>query len=111
MAQRSDDGIFKFISGLFLGLLGGFAAGVLLADKPGRELRRDIELNSEEMMHNLKDRFADLKDEASIKFKDFSNFTDEKFKRSALNIQDKVAELGKQLDDLTLTQTHNGDNN
>lgn len=92
------------IAGLLLGLVGGFIAGILMADKPGAELRRDIEMNSAEWAHNLKDKIEDLKEQAADKLSDFRGFTDEKFRASAQNIQTKVAELGKQLEELTVKQ-------
>ncbi len=39
--QQEDDGIFAFVVGLLAGLLGGAAAGLLLAPKPGDALRSD----------------------------------------------------------------------
>lgn len=100
MSNRSDDGFFKFFSGLLMGGLGGFLAGIMLAQKSGREFRRDIAGNSEEVLAVLKEKFEGLKDKASDQIKDFRGFSDEAFKQSAINIQDKVLELGKQLDQL-----------
>lgn len=108
MANRDDSGLF--FSGLVFGALGGFIAGVLMAEKPGRELRKDLELNSSEFVYNIKDKLQDIKEEASVKMKDFAGFTDEKFKRSAMNIQEKVAELGKQLEELTVAQASKDNN-
>lgn len=99
--HRSDDGIFKFMTGIFFGLLAGFAAGALLVDKSGKELRKDISLNSEEVMHNLKEKFADFKDIASEQIKDLKGMTDERFKTSAINLEEKVHDLACQLDELT----------
>ncbi len=99
--HRSDDGSFKFFIGLVLGLIGGAVAAAMFATKPGSELRRDIENGSEELVHNLKERLEDVKEKANEHFKDFKGFTDDRFRTSALNIQDKVTDLGKQLDELT----------
>jgi len=106
MAERSDDGIFKFMTGLCLGLIGGVAAGVILSSKEGKELRKDLELNSEELLHNLKDKLEMLKEKASVGLKDFRGFSDDKFKDSAINLQDKIQDLGRQLEELTRS---NGD--
>jgi gas vesicle protein len=101
MNGSRDDGIFKFISGLFLGILGGFLTGILMAEKPGRELRKDFEIGSGEVLENVKGRLESLRETASAKFKDFKGFTDERLKASALSIQDQVISLGKQLEELT----------
>ena len=102
MNQREQGS--SIIVGLVLGLVGGFVAGILMADRPGSELRRDIETNSAEWTHNLKEKIEELKEQASDKLSDFRGFTDEKFRASAQNIQSKVAEFGKQLEDLTVKQ-------
>jgi len=107
MANRDYDYSSGFLSGLVFGLLGGFIAGVLSADKPGRELRRDIEINSAEWAHGLRERIEELKEQAADKISDFKGFADEKFKKSAMTIQDKVADLGKQLEELTTQQKQN----
>lgn len=99
--QHRDDGFSKFVSGLFFGLIGGTALGMLYATKPGKDLRKDIEINSEEAMISLKERLEELKEKANDQLKDFKGFTDDKFRASAMNIQDKVQDLGKQLEELT----------
>lgn len=101
MNGSRDDGIFKFISGLFLGILGGFITGILMAEKPGRELRKDLELSSGEVLENLKDRIEGIRETAAHRFRDFKGFTDEKLRASAINIQEQVSSLAKQLEDLT----------
>lgn len=107
--ERSDDGFFKFVTGMFLGVIAGIAAGALMAEKPGNELRRDLEANSEELMHNLRERFDTLKDRANEQFKDFKGFTDDRFRESAMSIQDKVNDLGKQLEELTQNRNNFSD--
>ena len=101
MAERSDDGVFKFMTGLCFGLIGGVAAGILLSSKEGKELRKDIELNSEELILTLKDKLDTLKERAKIHLGDFKEFSDDKFKASAISLQDKVNDLGQQLEELT----------
>jgi gas vesicle protein len=39
--RGNDDGIFTFVAGLTLGLLGGTLAGILFSPKSGDELRAD----------------------------------------------------------------------
>lgn len=99
--DNKNNGYFKFFAGLAFGLGAGLAAGMLLAPKSGRELRREIELGSSEWFTGLRDRINDLKDVASDKISDLRHFTDERFKNTAINIQNKAADLGKQLEELT----------
>lgn len=41
MSRESDDGIFTFLAGMLLGMLGGGLMGLLFAPKSGDELRAD----------------------------------------------------------------------
>lgn len=41
MSREGDDGIFTFLAGMALGMLGGGLAGILFAPKSGDELRAD----------------------------------------------------------------------
>lgn len=104
MSEKKDDSFLKFLFGLFFGVMAGYAASALTADKTGRQLRRDLRLNSSDIMTNLKDRFDDFKDQASVTFRDFKGFTDEKLKASAQNIEKQVQSLGEQLEELTSKQ-------
>lgn len=104
--RERDDGIFKFLVGIFLGGFAGFVIGVLTAERPGRELRRDIEVNSHDFLDKLRDNLDDLKDKATDRIRDFQGFADERLKASAKNIQDQVASLGRQLEELTKKQAN-----
>ena len=105
MNNNRSNGLGKFIAGLGLGAAAGIAAGLLMADRPGSELRRDIEANSSEFLEGLKERIDELKDHASDTIREFKGFADEKLKASAKNIQTQVDSLGKQLQELTHKQT------
>ncbi len=104
MNNNKDSALGKFIFGLGLGAIAGVVAGLLLADRPGSELRRDIEMNSSEFLSGLKDKLDELKDQASDTIREFKGFTDEKLKSTAKNIQTQVDSLGKQLQELTNKQ-------
>lgn len=104
MNNNKDNGFGKFVCGLGLGAIVGIAAGLLLADRPGSELRRDIEANSSEFLLGLKDKLDELKDQASDTMREFKGFADEKLKVTAKNIQTQVDSLGKQLQELTNKQ-------
>ena len=41
MSREGDDGIYTFLAGMALGMLGGGLAGILFAPKSGDELRAD----------------------------------------------------------------------
>ncbi|MCE3235445.1 MAG: hypothetical protein K0Q50_1625 [Vampirovibrio sp.] len=41
MSREGDDGIFTFLAGMALGMLGGGLMGILFAPKSGDELRAD----------------------------------------------------------------------
>ncbi len=100
--SNKNNGFFKFLVGLVFGLGAGFAAGILLAPKSGREFRRDIQQGSSEWIDGLRERINELRDAASDKLGDIRHFTDEKFKNTAINIQNRAADLGKKLEELTV---------
>lgn len=102
--RESDNGAANFLLGIIFGVMAGYAAGILSADKPGSEVRKKLEMSSTEFLAGLNDRIDDMKEEASLKIRDFKGFADEKLKRSAENIQDQVNSLGKQLEELTAKQ-------
>lgn len=43
MSRESDDGIFTFLAGMAIGMLGGGLAGILFAPKSGDQLRADAQ--------------------------------------------------------------------
>ncbi len=101
MEQNKDDGLFKFLAGLVIGAGTGFLVGILTADKPGRELRREITANSADFIGTLREKIEHVKDQAADAIKDFKGFADDKLKASAKNIQEQVSSLGRQLDEIT----------
>ncbi len=101
MSNNNSNGMVKFVIGLVSGLAAGFAAGVLLAPKSGRELRHDIQVGSAEWLAGLRERINELKEVATDKIGDIRNFTDQRFKETAMNIQNKAADLGRQLEELS----------
>ena len=103
--NKKESGFLKFLFGLFFGVIAGYAAAALTTEKTGSQLRRDLKINSSDIMTNLKDKFEDFKDHTSVAFRDFKGFTDEKLKASAKNIEKQVQSLGEQLEELTKKQT------
>jgi len=104
MDNKKDDGFFKFAVGLFFGLMAGYAAAAFTTEKTGSQLRRDLKINSSDIMTTLKDRYEDFKDQTTVAFREFKGFTDEKLKASAKNIEEQVHSLGEQLEELTKKQ-------
>ena len=104
MNDKREDGFLKFLFGLFFGIMAGYAAAALTTEKTGSQLRRDLKINSSDIMVNLKDKFDDFKDQSSVVLREFKGFTDEKLKASAKNIEEQVHSLGEQLEELTKKQ-------
>lgn len=102
--DRSND-VGNFLGGLIIGAGAGFLIGILTADKPGRELRRELQMNSTDFVEGLKDKFSTLKVQATETIEKIAGMADEKIKSSAKNIQSQVDSLGKQLDELTKKQS------
>jgi gas vesicle protein len=110
MDNRSNDEFGKFFFGLLFGLAAGFVAGILSADRPGREVRRDIEINSSDFFETVREKIDDIRDQAADTIRDFKGFTDEKLKASAESIQTQVESLGHQLEELTKKQAASSKN-
>lgn len=104
MNNKKEDGFLKFLFGLFFGVMAGYAAAALTTEKTGSQLRRDLKINSSDIMTNLKDKYEDFKDQTTEAFREFKGFTDEKLKASAKNIEEQVQSLGEQLEELTKKQ-------
>jgi gas vesicle protein len=92
MTNKNSSGS-GFFSGLLLGFLAGAVAGVLLTDRPGRQLRHDIKSGSSEFLRDLKTKLDEIKEQVN-----------EKFKASAMNIQEQVESLNKQLKEISEAQ-------
>lgn len=108
--DRSGSSILSFAVGVATGLIGGLVTGFMLANKPGSELRKDIQYGSSEFLRNLRERINDITGKAATKLEEIRDYTDEKFRASAMNIQEQVAVLGRQLDELTHRQSRNESN-
>lgn len=98
---KQESSATKFLLGLILGAAAGYLSGLLAADKSGQELRDDLRANSNEILGTLKDKYANLKIKATDKFGEIKSYTDENFKKSAINIQDQINSIAKQLEELS----------
>jgi gas vesicle protein len=88
--EQKNSNVLGLVSGVAVAAALGYAAGLLLADRPGAELRKDIESNSAKLAREIKDKFDEF-------FEGVKDFADEKLKDSATNLKEKIAVLGKQL--------------
>lgn len=57
MSREDGDGIFTFLAGMTLGMLGGAVAGLLFAPKSGDELRADAQEFIKTLPGRLNDEF------------------------------------------------------
>ncbi len=102
--RENESGFTKFLFGLSFGVLSGYILGLLNAEKKGSELRRDIEINSSDILSVVREKIEVLKDKTSDAIQEFKGFTDEKLKASAASIEEKVNSLGEQLEELKAKQ-------
>jgi len=63
--KRDSKNLFK---GLLIGSLVGAAAGIVLAPKPGRELRSDIKGKGEKVIQDTKQFYSDFRAKADNMF-------------------------------------------
>ncbi len=84
MSRESDDGIFSFLLGLTLGMVGGGIVAVLFAPKAGDETRKDVR----EFIEALPDRI-DGEMEPYSKSRQFID-------RTRANIENRVDKISKE---------------
>ena len=58
MSRQNDDGIFVFLAGLTMGMLGGTLAGLLFAPKSGDELRANTQKFITSLPGRVNDEFS-----------------------------------------------------
>ena len=84
MSKQDGDGIFTFLAGLTLGMLGGAVAGLLLAPKSGEELRAD----AQEFIRTLPDRVNNEIRNPNTKTREF-------IEKTRYNIEHQVGKVKK----------------
>lgn len=62
--MSNNDNSFNFGAGLLVGILGGIAAGILLAPKSGKEMREDLKKTFAEVAENIKPDMEEAKKQA-----------------------------------------------
>lgn len=103
-SKSCNNGLLNLFVGTVFGLACGYAAGVLTAQKPGKDLRKDITNYSSDIALRFKDKYTNLKELVLEKVAEFKNFSDEKLTNTAKNIEELVNSLDEQLDKLTKKQ-------
>lgn len=104
MSESKNNGFGTLLLGVAFGLACGYSAGILTAQKPGRELRRDIGDYSTDLAQRITERFQSLKEVIKEKATEIKSFSDENLKKTAKNIEELVESLDKQLEALTKKQ-------
>lgn len=84
MSRNDGDGIFTFLAGMTLGMLGGAVAGLLLAPKSGEELRAD----AQEFIRTLPDRVNDELHNPNTRTREF-------IEKTRYNIETQVGKVKK----------------
>lgn len=84
MSRQDGDGIFTFVAGMTVGLLGGAVAGLLLAPKSGEELRADAQT----FIRNLPNRVNDELNNPNTRTREF-------IAKTRYNIENQVGKVKK----------------
>jgi gas vesicle protein len=84
MSREDGDGIFTFLAGMTLGMLGGAVAGLLFAPKSGDELRADAQ-----------DFFRTLPGRVNDELRNPNTRTREFIDRTRYNIESQVGKVKK----------------
>lgn len=94
--ENSNHGAIK---GVFVGLMAGIVAGLMLAPKSGRELREDMADKGHDYLRSMKSKFRHIKEMGED---DLHNFMDEaatkyaKLKNLTLQEKDELVARAKQ---------------
>ena len=83
--SKKERGFFQFV----LGIISGLALGLLLAPKPGKEVREDLASKSKELKKLTRDRLEE-----------FQQISQGKVIEMAGNIQTKANKISSKLDEL-----------
>ena len=87
--SKEEGNFFKFVAGVFSGLVSGVVLGLLFAPKPGKEIREDLTNKSRE-----------LKDYTMNKFAEFQQISRGKAVEMTGTIQTKASKISSKLDEL-----------
>ncbi len=87
---KEEGSFFKFVFGLFSGIVSGIVAGLLIAPKPGKEMREDLVSKSKEFKDLTKDKISELK-----------VYGKDQAVKVAGTIQEKASRISTKLDELS----------
>ena len=87
--SKEEGSFFKFVFGMFSGVISGLVLGLLVAPKPGKEMREDLVAKSSELKEFTKDRLGE-----------FQQVSRGKAVEMAGNIQTKASKISSKLDEL-----------
>lgn len=90
MSKKEEGGFFKFLFGLFFGLISGVVVGLFLAPKPGKELREDLAHQAEELKGITKEKLLEFEEQSRNKAIKVAN-----------TIQEKASKISSKLDELS----------
>lgn len=95
----SDSGN-RFFEGILTGGIFGFLAGILLAPKSGRELRREIADNSGELYKQAEGSLHELKDKTEQGISSICNKGEEVVKRASTSVQETKNQISHKIEEL-----------
>ena len=90
----------RFIEGLLLGGALGFIGGILFAPKSGRELRRELAENSDEIYKTASGSISDLKDRGQQAVQDFQTKGNAAIKQATQQFQETRDQLSQKIQEL-----------
>lgn len=99
----------KIAAGVVVGAISGIIAGVLLAPKKGKEIRKDFKRISEKIGKDVaekagevgkltEEKYSDIVKEASVFYKKAKKIKDEDLKEIVDNIKDRWPEVSEKLE-------------
>ncbi len=91
----------KFLEGLLLGGVLGFVGGILFAPKSGRELRKDLQDNSDELYKQAGSSISDFKDRGQQAMQDFQSKGDAVLKQATQQFQETRDQLTQKISEIS----------
>ena len=87
---KEEGSFLKFLFGLFSGVVSGIVVGLLVAPKPGKEMREDLANRSRELKDITKGKISELK-----------VYGKDQAVKVAGTIQEKASRISTKLDELS----------
>jgi len=96
--SKEEGNILKFGFGLLSGIISGVVFGLLFAPKPGKEVRDDLAIKSEELKSLSKEKFSEIQGYSKTQADKVSSIVKEK----ASKISSRIDEFSKRGSDVLL---------